>query len=216
MAGRPLRPATDCRLGEPLPHQLANPTSAHPITRGLAIPRFLQWPVRPRDVCGISQPFGWLFPITGQIPKHYSPVRRSSARIATPVTARLACVKHAASVQSEPGSNSSLDSFELSTKQSESKAHRWTFGHSVIMRPTGRDRREFPHKLPARFLNSTSATRAEERAEEYSPAALLVNIRTHAYTASADPCDAAFAEGAHYRGRGAPVNGRLQGGRFPE
>ena len=44
---------------------------------------------------------------------YYAPVRRSSARIATPVTARLACVKHAASVQSEPGSNSSVQWFEL-------------------------------------------------------------------------------------------------------
>jgi hypothetical protein len=40
VAGRPLRPATDRRLGEPLPHQLANPTSAHPIARGLATPAF--------------------------------------------------------------------------------------------------------------------------------------------------------------------------------
>ena len=40
MAGRPLRPATDCRLGEPLPHQLANPTLAHPIAQGLTIPCF--------------------------------------------------------------------------------------------------------------------------------------------------------------------------------
>ena len=38
MAGRPLRPATDRRLGRPLPYQLANPTSAHPSTRGLATP----------------------------------------------------------------------------------------------------------------------------------------------------------------------------------
>ncbi len=117
MAGRPLRPATDCRLGEPLPHQLANPTSAHLLARGLTIPRFHQIPIRNKVVCGISQSFDWLFPTTRQIPKHYSPVRRSSARIATPVTARLACVKHAASVQSEPGSNSSLDSYELSTKR---------------------------------------------------------------------------------------------------
>ena len=52
-------------------------------------------------------------PLHGKIPKHYSPVRRSSACIATPVTDRLACVKHAASVQSEPGSNSSLEDFEI-------------------------------------------------------------------------------------------------------
>ncbi len=30
MADHPLRPAMDRRLGEPLPHQLANPTRAHP------------------------------------------------------------------------------------------------------------------------------------------------------------------------------------------
>ena len=40
MAGRPLRPATDRRLGRPLPHQLPNLTSAAPIARGLAIPAF--------------------------------------------------------------------------------------------------------------------------------------------------------------------------------
>ncbi|YAI82049.1 MAG: hypothetical protein ACQJCO_00005 [cyanobacterium endosymbiont of Rhopalodia sterrenbergii] len=30
MADHPLRPATDRRLGRPLPHQLANLTRAHP------------------------------------------------------------------------------------------------------------------------------------------------------------------------------------------
>jgi hypothetical protein len=40
VAGRPLRPATDRRLGGLLPHQLANLISAAPIARGLAIPRF--------------------------------------------------------------------------------------------------------------------------------------------------------------------------------
>ena len=157
MAGRPLRPATDCRLGEPLPHQLANPTSAHLLARGLTIPRFHQIPIRNKVVCGISQSFDWLFPTTRQIPKHYSPVRRSSARIATPVTARLACVKHAASVQSEPGSNSSLEAFELSTKKSELQNPLLDFfGHSVIC-TSKMHRRESPHKLPAEFLNSALA-----------------------------------------------------------
>ena len=41
----------------------------------------------------------------------YSPIRRSPASIATPVAARLACVKPAASVYPEPGSNSSLYNF---------------------------------------------------------------------------------------------------------
>ena len=35
MADRPLRPATDRRLGRPLPHQLANPAQAHLLARGL-------------------------------------------------------------------------------------------------------------------------------------------------------------------------------------
>ena len=74
MAGRPLRPATDRRLGRPLPHQLANRTRAHPIARGLAVPRFPPW-----GVCGISPSFPGLSPTTGQIPTRYAPVRHSSA-----------------------------------------------------------------------------------------------------------------------------------------
>src|ERR1700745_2266256 len=83
----------------------------------------------------MSQPVGWLLPTIGQIPKHYSPVRRSSACIATPVTARLACVRHAASVQSEPGSNSSLEVFENHRAMRGSKWLQLTaghFGHSVL------------------------------------------------------------------------------------
>ena len=41
---------------------------------------------------------------------YYSPVRHSSPGVTPRVTVRLACVKHAASVQSEPGSNSSVQS----------------------------------------------------------------------------------------------------------
>ncbi len=38
MAGHPLRPARDRRLGEPLPHLLANPIWAHPMARGPKVP----------------------------------------------------------------------------------------------------------------------------------------------------------------------------------
>ncbi len=72
VADRPLRPATDRRLGEPLPHQLANRTSAARITQGPKIPCF-----PPEGVCGISYPFGQLSPITRYVPMHYSPVRHS-------------------------------------------------------------------------------------------------------------------------------------------
>ena len=103
MAGRPLRPATDRRLGEPLPHQLANPISATPKTIGLAIPTF-----PPQGICGISVTFATLSPISGYVPIYYSPVRHSPPGASTRAAVRLACVKHAASVQSEPGSNSSV------------------------------------------------------------------------------------------------------------
>ena len=102
MADRPLRPATDRRLGGLLPHQLANRTSADPKARGLAIPRFHPW-----VVCGISQSFDWLSPTSGYVPMCYSPVRHSTQEL-PPFRVRLACVRHAASVQSEPGSNSSV------------------------------------------------------------------------------------------------------------
>ena len=44
----------------------------------------------------------------GRLHTCYAPVRRSSACIATPVTPRLACIRPAASVHPEPGSNSPL------------------------------------------------------------------------------------------------------------
>jgi hypothetical protein len=55
-------------------------------------------------VSGISSSFPELFRTGGYVPTRYSPVRHS--RIATSV--RLACVKPAASVRSEPGSNSQV------------------------------------------------------------------------------------------------------------
>ena len=47
-------------------------------------------------------------PVIGRLHTRYAPVRHSSACIATPVTVRLACIRPAASVNPEPGSNSPL------------------------------------------------------------------------------------------------------------
>ena len=47
----------------------------------------------------------------GRSPTRYSPVRRST-QDRSPFLARLACVKHASSVQSEPGSNSPVKNCE--------------------------------------------------------------------------------------------------------
>lgn len=52
VAGHPLRPARDRRLGEPLPHLLANPIWAHPMARGPKVPLFGL-----ATLCGISYRF---------------------------------------------------------------------------------------------------------------------------------------------------------------
>ena len=57
-------------------------------------------------VCGISDSFPSLFPTARQVPTRYSPVRHSVIPGKPGDLVRLACVKHAASVRSEPGSNS--------------------------------------------------------------------------------------------------------------
>ena len=71
-------------------------------------------------LCGFSRCFHLLSPCLGQIahalltrpPLEYQfPSRRTSFNI----PARLACVKHAASVRPEPGSNSDVQSFILSS-----------------------------------------------------------------------------------------------------
>ena len=105
MADHPLRPATDRRLGKPLPHQLANPTSAAPRARGpCRSPAFL------RREYAVLAPLSRRYPpLRGTfrcIPHPFAARRQDCSRAA----ARLACVKHAASVQSEPGSNSSVRS----------------------------------------------------------------------------------------------------------
>jgi hypothetical protein len=106
VADHPLRPATDRRLGEPLPHQLANPASAAPTARGpYESPALLL-----RDYAVLIRLSPGYPPLkdTFRCSTHpFATRRQAEAR----VTVRLACVKHAASVQSEPGSNSSVQSF---------------------------------------------------------------------------------------------------------
>ena len=107
MADQPLSPATDRRLGEPLPHQLPNRTRVHlsPIKSLTAEP------CDSAVLCGISVRFQTLSPCERQVTHalltrppliHYS-VGRS---LRHNFIVRLACVRHAASVHPEPGSNS--------------------------------------------------------------------------------------------------------------
>ena len=101
MAVHPLRPATDRRLGGPLPRQQANQTRSH-----LSAHKALTSQGCPQEVsCGISSRFQLLSPTERQV-LHALLTRSplSNPRRSYPV--RLACVRHAASVRPEPGSNS--------------------------------------------------------------------------------------------------------------
>ena len=105
MAVRPLRPATDRCLGEPLPHQLANQARAPLQALGLAIPSFDVRLLKGSMLCGISVPFGTLSPTRRQV-THVLLTRLPLSYPLRGNRVRLACVRHAASVDSEPGSNS--------------------------------------------------------------------------------------------------------------
>ena len=101
MAVHPLRPATDRRFGGPLPRQLANQTRIHPVL----IKSFHTKPCGPVRLCGISSRFQLLSPCTGQV-THALLTRPPLSSSRKKNFVRLACVKHAASVYPEPGSNS--------------------------------------------------------------------------------------------------------------
>ena len=97
----------DRRLGRPLPCQLANPTRVHLIPPEFFTPYhavLCAYAV----LAAISNCYP---PVWGRLPTRYSPVRHSVTkdfirRICPKCFVRLACVKHAASVHPEPGSNS--------------------------------------------------------------------------------------------------------------
>src|SRR5215213_5576307 len=67
--------------------------------------------MRNRVVSGISHRFRWLSRSEGQI-THVLLTRSPLVYPRRGLTARLACVKHAASVRPEPGSNSPLKSVD--------------------------------------------------------------------------------------------------------
>ena len=81
-------------LGRPLPHQQANRTRAHPRATSLSLVR--RHPVLAAVSRGCPRP-------QGRFPRVTHPSAAAPER-----AARLACVKRAASVRSEPGSNSQL------------------------------------------------------------------------------------------------------------
>ncbi len=103
MAVQPLSPATDRRFGEPLPHQQSNQTRAHlQAIKSLAIEG-----CPPFALCGISSRFRLLSPSRRQITHVLLTRPPLTLREQAPLkSVRLACVRRAASVRPEPGSNS--------------------------------------------------------------------------------------------------------------
>jgi hypothetical protein len=104
VADRPLRPATRRSLGEPLPHQQADRPRA-PLEAEI---HFLTGSCGLMRASGISTGFPVLFRSSGQVAhvlRTRSPLglHRCYHRMDL---VRLACIKHAASVRPEPGSNS--------------------------------------------------------------------------------------------------------------
>ena len=112
MAVHSLKPATDRRLGRPLPHQPANQTRVH-----LVPPQFFtQYHAVSCAYAVLAVVSNCCPPVRGRLPTRYSPVRHSVTisllrRFVPCCFVRLACVKHAASVHPEPGSNSQIEMF---------------------------------------------------------------------------------------------------------
>ena len=107
MAVHPLRPATDRRFGGPLPRQLPNQTRIHPIPPEF----FTLYHAVPCAYAVLSVVSNCYPPCMGQV--IHALLTRPPLRITTSTrglqkqfSVRLACVKHAASVHPEPGSNS--------------------------------------------------------------------------------------------------------------
>ena len=107
MTVHPLRPATRHRLGRPSPHQQADRPRAHPPPKTPKGASFPHPPCSRRRISRISHTFMRLSRRRGQVTHVLltrSPLIQNQQ--AGPFTVRLACVKHAASVRPEPGSNS--------------------------------------------------------------------------------------------------------------
>ena len=107
MAVHPLRPATRRRLGRPLPHQQADRP------RALPTPKKLSTMASKPSSYPVLDPVSQAYPeVQGRSPTCYSSVRHSSTPASRSLSVRLACVKHAASVHPEPGSNSPQKQFQ--------------------------------------------------------------------------------------------------------
>ena len=123
MADHPLRPATRLSLGRPLPYQLADGTRTH-LTVQPSMER-AAFPTRyPRPTYAVLAILSDCYPpLRGRLSTCYSPVRHFTHGRSR-FLVRLACVRPAANVRSEPGSNSPVN------RRADSSAH----FHNYVLR----------------------------------------------------------------------------------
>ena len=172
MADHPLRPATRQSLGEPLPHQQADKPRAHLTVRAPeGSPPLVTSPCEEDTLWGISPGFPELSPSARQV----AHVLRTHPPVYSPPEGgflpRLACVRHAASVRPEPGSNPPLMIPEG-----------WV-GHPT--RSCSRTPTVMNVRKNLRFSSSDSAgsdTRRRAERTSHTPKPLLSNSIRHAST----------------------------------
>src|SRR5690606_15631423 len=98
----------------------------------------------------VLDPVSQAYPrVQGRLPTCYSPVRHSSTHASAGFSVRLACVKHAASVRPEPGSNSPT----MQRKINPSQKHTTTTNHNS--QPWPRASSKKPQKTGAKQQNKT-------------------------------------------------------------
>ena len=128
MADRPLRPATRRCLGGPLPRQQADRPRAPPEAKK----HFFTKPCGSMKVSGISTGFPVLSQSSGQVAHVVltrSPLNLPECKHSMD-SVRLACVKHAASVHSEPESNSPSRFSDHRSDPSNQRVGSGTLNHS--------------------------------------------------------------------------------------
>ena len=108
MADHPLRPANHRSLGGPLPHLLANGTQTPHQAVAYTEATFAYTPYEMQEYPVLVPLSVYYSRLEDRLSTRYSPVRHFT-QDRSPFRVRLACVKHAASVRSEPGSNSPVN-----------------------------------------------------------------------------------------------------------
>jgi hypothetical protein len=139
----------------------------------------------------------------GRSPTCYSPVRRSC----TPkgLTARLACVKHAASVRPEPGSNSPLNAQQKTTP---------TTGIALITSQTLAQQKTTQKNMALTFRHTVEFSKNKHTPSRTTKAVIRSRATCSEYTALdvMSTCQRRAApHPAHGQPRGAPVRRRTTG-----